>query len=104
VVAQGSDRPQLLPEWGAVTFLTNGMLTLEPEQRADLIRRGVTVEESPVLRISGHAEVELKDGKRLPFAGLFTATRTVPSSPLAQSAGCAIVETPMGMQIMTGDS
>lgn len=95
---------QLLPEWGAVTFLTNGALTLEPAQRDDLRKRGVAIVETPLARIVGTADVELRDGRVLPFAGLFTATRTEPAGPLAEAAGCAMIETPMGRQIQTADS
>lgn len=94
---------QLLPEWGAVSFLTNGALTLAPEQRDDLQRRGVSIEETPVAGIVGKAEVALRDGRVLRFAGLFTATRTEPSDPLAEAAGCAMLETPTGRQIGTDD-
>jgi len=95
---------QLLPEWGAVTFLTNGALSLDPGQREDLRARGVTIEETPISRLTGAADVALRDGRVLPFAGLFTATRTEPASSLARATGCAMIETPMGSQIMTGDS
>ncbi len=95
---------QLLPEWGEVTFLTNGVVTLEPDQRDGLHARGVTIEETPVAQITGEADVELRNGLVLPFAGLFTATRTEPASPLAEAAGCVLTETPMGLQIATADS
>lgn len=48
--------------------------------------------------------MELRDGRSLCFTGLFTATRTTPASPIAEAAGCALVETPMGVQIRTTDS
>jgi hypothetical protein len=64
----------------------------------------VTIEETVITRITGDADVELRDGRLLGFAGLFTATRTTPASPLAAAAGCALVETPMGSQIRTADS
>ncbi|MCC5968528.1 MAG: NAD(P)/FAD-dependent oxidoreductase [Pararhodobacter sp.] len=107
VIASGPmslHQAQMLPEWGTVTFLTNAALSLESEQRTDLIRRGVTIEEEPVARITGRAEVELRDGRTLPFAGLFIATRTTPASPVAGAAGCTLTETPMGTQIMTSES
>lgn len=93
----------LLSEWGAVTFLTNAAVTLAAEQRDDLCRRGVGIEEAPIERIRGEAEVELRDGRCLPFAGLFIATRTTPASPIAEAAGCALVDTPTGTQIRTGE-
>lgn len=92
---------QLLPEWGEITFLTNGEVALDDDARADLSRRGVTVEEAPIDRLAGHADVVLTDGRTLPFAGLFTATQTSPASPLAEALGCAMVETPMGRQVQT---
>ncbi|WP_283179432.1 NAD(P)/FAD-dependent oxidoreductase [Gemmobacter sp. 24YEA27] len=95
---------QLLPEWGAVTFLTQGLYAPDAAARADLARRGAEIETTPVARLSGHADLELTDGRVLQFAGLFTATRTSPASPLAEDFGCAMTETPMGRQILTGDS
>lgn len=95
---------QLLPEWGEVTFLTNRVLSLDPAQRDDLLARGVVIEESPITRLTSAADVELADGRVLSFASLFTATRTEPASPLAEAAGCALIETPMGRQIATNDS
>ncbi|RJL19199.1 NAD(P)/FAD-dependent oxidoreductase [Paracoccus siganidrum] len=107
VIAAGAmslHQAKLLPEWGEVAFLTNGALTLEPEQRDDLRSRGVAVEETPIARIAGEAEVELRDGRVLPFAGLFTATRTEPAGPLAEAAGCELIETPMARQILTDET
>ncbi|MEI3855429.1 MULTISPECIES: NAD(P)/FAD-dependent oxidoreductase [Ensifer] len=90
---------QLIPEWGKVTFFTNGAIALDKEGRADLIKRGVTIDETPIVRLEGHAEVVLTDGRRLPFSGLFVATRTTPASDIAERFGCEIEETPMGLQI-----
>ncbi|AGT11466.1 NAD(P)/FAD-dependent oxidoreductase [Paracoccus aminophilus] len=95
---------QLLPEWGEITFLTNDRFSPDADQRADLARRGVTLEETPIARLTGLADVELADGRILPFAGLFTATRTSPASPVAAALGCALSETIFGLQIQTGDS
>lgn len=95
---------QLLPEWGQVTFLTNDAITLDSDQRDDLQARGVAIEETPIAGIAGHADVTLRDGRTLGFAGLFTAPTTEPASPLAQDTGCALMETPMGRQIETADS
>jgi thioredoxin reductase len=92
---------QLIPEWGDVTFFLDGAVTIDVEARADLAQRGVTIEESPILRIAGHADVHLADGRALPFAGLFTASRNAPSTGIAESLGVAIEETPFGTQIRT---
>jgi thioredoxin reductase len=95
---------QLLPEWGTVTLLTNGTIALTPDQRDDLRCRGVTVEDTPIRKITGAAEVDLHDGRVLAFAGLFTATRTAPTHGLAEAAGCVLMETPLGCQIQTADT
>lgn len=95
---------QLLPEWGEVTLLLNGAVEPDDAARAELSARGVAVEPVPVARIEGRAEVVLADGRRLEFAGLFTAARCVPASPLAEAMGCALRETPMGVQVATADT
>lgn len=95
---------QLLPEWGQVTFLLNQAIKLDQAARQELARRGVAIEPSPIARIEGHAEVVLDDGRRLEFAGLFTASRTAPASPVAERMGCALIETPMGTQLQTDEA
>jgi thioredoxin reductase len=95
---------QLLPEWGDTTFFLNG--TFEPDQAAEdaLIRRGVTIETTRIHQIDGSADVVLTDGRRMSFAGLFTAPHNEPSTPIAAQLGCELVETMMGMQIGTGET
>lgn len=95
---------ELLPEWGAVTFLTNRAVELDAATRQALEARGVSVEERSIDRIDGEADVLLADGTRLPFAGLFTVSKSSPSTPIAEELGCALMETPMGVQIRTDDS
>jgi thioredoxin reductase len=95
---------ELLTDWGEVTFLCNGGMELEAEARYTLESRQVKIEETPIERIEGSADVLLSDGRRLAFAGLFTATRTVPASRLPQEMGCELEETPMGTQVRTDDS
>lgn len=95
---------QLLPEWGSVTFLTNGVVELDEPTLQDLAKRGVTVEAARIDRIEGHADVVLTDGRRLGFAGLFTASKNAPSTPIAEELGCALAETPMGTQIQTSET
>jgi len=91
----------LLAEWGEVTLLTNGAVEPDRDQRSELSARGVTIEEQPIARLEGHADVRLTNGRLLPFSGLFTATRTTPASPIAERLGCALEETPFGLQIRT---
>lgn len=95
---------QLLPEWGETTLFTNGVTPLDAGAEADLGRRGVTVERQPIAAIEAEAEVVLTDGRRLHFAGLFTAPRCTPASDLAAKMGCRLIETPMGVQIATAET
>lgn len=88
---------QFLTEWGEVTLLVNHALSLGTEDRADLERAGVTIEEVPIATLENHASVRLSDGRLLDFAGLFVAARCLPSSPLVEAAGCALEDAPMGM-------
>lgn len=91
----------LIPDWGPATFLLNGAFEPDEEQRAQLAARGVAIETTPVARLSGEADVELADGRRLTFAGIFTAPRTEPSTDLAQQLGCAFEEGPAGPFLRT---
>jgi thioredoxin reductase len=102
VIAAGpmsSHQAQFLTEWGEVTLLVNHAMSLDLDARADLERRGVAIEYEPIDRLEGHADVRLSDGRLLTFAGLFTAARCIPSDPLAEAVGCALEETPMGLQV-----
>ena len=107
VIATGAlsvHQAQLLPEWGQVTFFLNDALALDEQATQELTQRGVSIESTPIARIEGHADVLLVDGMRLAFAGLFTAARNAPSTPVAEQVGCALMETPMGTQIQTSEA
>ncbi len=107
VIATGAmsvHQAQLLPEWGRITFLLNGALELDDQAAQELTQRGVAVESTQIARIEGHADVLLVDGRRLAFAGLFTAARNAPSTPIAEQVGCALMDTPMGTQIQTDEA
>lgn len=104
VIATGAlsmHQARLLPEWGSVTFFLNGELTLSDEDAQMLAARGVTVEATPVASIVDDARVVLADGRSDTFAGLFTASRTSPASPLAAQMGCEHEEGQMGPFVMT---
>jgi len=92
---------QLLPEWGETTFFLNGALELDDASAANLQQRGASIEKTPIRQIDGNADIVLIDGRCLPFAGLFIASRNKPSTPIASQLGCELMETPMGIQIGT---
>ncbi|MGL4490474.1 MAG: NAD(P)/FAD-dependent oxidoreductase [Rhizobiaceae bacterium] len=102
--AMSLHQAQLLPDWGQVTFLTNGTFMIEPDQRDELKRRDVLIEETVIGDISGSAEVNLQDGRSLSFDGLFVATRTTPASSLPAETGCALMDSPLGTQIKTSEA
>ena len=91
---------QMLPDWGATTYFLNGNPPPSDEELADLARRGTKIEAAPIRRLVGpNADIELVDGRIVPVAGLFTATRTSPSSPLAEQLGCDLATAPTGTYI-----
>jgi thioredoxin reductase len=64
----------------------------------------VTLERSPVVRISGErADIELQDGRVVAVDGLFTATQTRVASPIPEQLGCAFDAGPMGDFIRTDE-
>lgn len=95
---------QLIPEWGDVTFFTNDALVFDDNARSDLSRRGVIVEETPIVRLAGSADIIVRDGRQLSFDGIFTAPRNAPATAIAETLGCTLVETPVGVQIGTDDT
>jgi thioredoxin reductase len=94
---------EIMPEWGPTTFFTNGVSSLEDEQRAHLLRRGVTLEDTGISRIDGAADIVLEDGRKLEFSAVFVVSNTYPPNSLAQSAGCVLEDHPMGQQLVTSE-
>ena len=95
---QSFDQAMMMPEWGEVTFLLNNVLELDDVQIRALEMKDVTVETSPIKRISGEATIELEDGKSLDFAGIALDT-TVSISDLPSQLGCDIEEGTHGPKI-----
>jgi thioredoxin reductase len=86
----------LLPDWGPVTFFTNGQCPLDDVQLAHLARRGAVVEPGLIANIQGVADVLLQDGRLFAMAGLFVGCHTRMASPLAEQLGCTIEQGPIG--------
>jgi thioredoxin reductase len=91
----------LLPEWGRTTFFTNGAFEPDAEQLTQLRQRGVRVENVPVARVIGNADVMLNDGRVISLNGLFTMTHVSMASPLAEQLGCGFEQGPAGPFIQT---
>lgn len=92
----------MLPDWGRTTFFLNGAFEPDAEQMAQLQARGVSVERQPIREMAGErADLTLTDGRIVRLDGLFTMTRTSPSSPLAEELGCAFEDSPIGPFVKT---
>lgn len=89
----------LLPDWGRVTLFVNQAFEPDESQTRLLQGRGVQIETVAVAALTDHATVQLVDGRRLPFAGLFTLTSTRMASPMAQQLGCGFDQGPSGPYI-----
>jgi thioredoxin reductase len=91
----------LLPDWGTVTLFTNGAFEPDDEQVAALAARGVAIEPAPIERVVETATVELADGRRIAFDGLFVASHVRVASSIAEQLDCAFDETPLGAVVRT---
>jgi thioredoxin reductase len=92
----------MLPDWGETTFFVNDAFAPDDDQIAQLKKRNVTIEHTPILAISGDvANVELQDGRTIALDGLFTMTHTSMASPLAEQLGCGFEQGPTGPFIRT---
>ena len=94
----------MLPDWGTVTFFLNGAFEPTGDQLARLSSRGVAVERARIRALEGDPmDVVLEDGRRVALDGLFTATATEVSSPIAGQLGCAFLDGPTGRYIGTDE-
>lgn len=96
----------VLADWGQVTLFTQGV-ELEDEDRDTLLRRGVTIEPTPVAQLDGEAPqlsaAVLVDGRRIDLRALFVTARQHMASPMAEQLGCALEESPVGV-LLTVDA
>lgn len=94
----------IVSEWGPLTYFLNGHDDLDADTRAELERRTITIEPTPVAELLGEAPsldgVRLSDGRFVEIAALFIAPE-VRMPGLAEQLGCAFDETPNGLVIRT---
>lgn len=94
----------MLPDWGTTTLFTNGVFTPDAQQQALLDRRGVSVQNGAVRRLSGErVDLELEDGRVFNLDGVFTMSRTR-ISPLAAQLECELSEGPSGLYVHTNET
>lgn len=98
----------LLPDWSEhTTLFTNGLLTLNADQRDALGKRGVVIETELVDVLLGTppalSAVRLRNGRTVAMDAIFTTPRTRMASPLAEQLGCQFEDGPSGPFIRTED-
>lgn len=93
----------LIPDWGPTTYFTQGEFEPDAGELAAFAARGITVERTPVVELMGDAPaldgVRLADGRFIEMTAVFAAPRTKPSTPLAETLGCAHEDGPTGPYI-----
>lgn len=97
----------MIPDWGATTFFTQGQFKPDGEVLDRLLSRGVTLEETAIIRVVGDGEhlqhVLLADGRQLPMKGLYVGTKAIPTSPLIRMLKLDTQETPLGTIVSVND-
>lgn len=94
----------MLPDWGTTTFFVNGAFEPSADQLAQLAARSVTVEHGKIRALEGDPiDVVLEDNRRIALDGLFTATATEISTPIASQLGCDLDDGPTGRFIRTDE-
>ena len=97
----------MIPDWGPTTYFTQGQFEPTPEEQARFSQRGVTIERTPIAKLLGDEPdleaVRLADGRELPLAALFTATRLTMASPIAEKLGCDMEDGPQGPILVVDD-
>ncbi|MDV6329950.1 NAD(P)/FAD-dependent oxidoreductase [Asticcacaulis sp. 201] len=91
----------MLPDWGPTTLLINDAFEPTKDQLASLAARGVTVERSPVQAVTGHADVQLADGRTLSVSGLFALAPFEVASAIPHQLGLDLDQGPLGAVIKT---
>lgn len=93
----------MLPDWGPVTYFTQGEFDLDKEQQAVLARRGVRIERTPVVGIEGEGlaidRVRLADGRDVPAGAVYVAPKTHIAHRLVEQLGLATDVMPGGVII-----
>jgi thioredoxin reductase len=95
----------ILPDWGPVTYFSQGQFMPDAEQLALLKRRGVTLEHSAVTAVEGEgfdiSHLLLADGRTVATAVVYVAPKTAFGHTLAQQLDCELEQGPLGAYIKT---
>ena len=92
-------------EWGPTTLYLNGTAEPDDASLAQLRKRGIAIEPTPVKALHGEgaglSEIELIDGRTSGVDALYLSPRTRLNSEIAQQLGCEMDEAPLGPIIRT---
>ena len=84
----------ILPDWGPVTYFSQGSFKPDAEQESLLKRRGVLIENTAVVAIEGNnsdvSHILLMDGRRLSAEVVYVVPKTTFSHNLVQELGCEL--------------
>ncbi|MBN7820103.1 NAD(P)/FAD-dependent oxidoreductase [Bowmanella yangjiangensis] len=99
---------KLIPDWGPTTYFSQGQFSPDPDARQMLEKRGVRIEETPVVELIGKAPqirvVRLQDNRQLAIEALYVGPTTRMASPLAEQLGCEFEPGLMGPIVKIDDS
>lgn len=95
----------ILPDWGPVTYFSQGIFMPDAEQLALLSRRGVTLEHSKVTAVVGEgtdiSHILLADKRQIAISVVYVAPKTAFGHTLAEQLGCELEQGLGGAYIKT---
>lgn len=98
----------LIADWGPTTLYLNGSAEPDDDSLAQLRKRGVDIERTPVKALHGAGTlltaIELVDGRTPPVEALYLGPRTRLNSEIAQQLGVELDDGTFGSVIRTDDT
>lgn len=104
--AMSTHKALLVADWGTVTLFGNGAFMPDDEQMSLLQKRGVGFEPTALSKVQGsdgELTVTLADGTTRALKGMFVASRTAMTSPIAEQLGCAFEDGMFGPVVKVDD-
>ena len=104
--AMSTHKALLVADWGTVTLFGNGAFMPDEEQMSLLQRRGVDFEPTALRNVEGSNSgltVTLADGTTRALKGMFVASQTAMTSPIAEQLGCAFEDGMFGPVVKVDD-
>ncbi|MCU4674153.1 NAD(P)/FAD-dependent oxidoreductase [Catenovulum sp. 2E275] len=90
----------MLPDWGVTTLFTQNQFIPDADQLALLTKRGVKIENTPVIKINGNGKdiysVTLANGTERSIEGLYVAPKIHADNSIVSTLGCELTDSPLG--------